>query len=217
VSWTNLARACGSSQNQACTASQSTDRTGNALSPTGNQLYPASNGNDGLFDAFTHTGGASGVCNEFPADLTPWWKVDLGYTASIGGGQIWGRSDGSQARLDGFQIWVGDSGSAYNAAGNTKCYTSTTFEHRTSPFTHSFDCVATGRYLWVVLETGNCLSIREIQVYSIGEKSFLSQYNDSDKSDESSMYGSSEVRKLRTISSSSIMYGSSKMRKPRII
>jgi hypothetical protein len=188
VSWTNLARACGSSQNQACTSSQST-----TINP--DQDWSASFGNDGVIGASTHTGGARGVCDNNPVDLTPWWNVDLGYIASIGGGKIWGRPDCCQDRLDGFQIWVGSSGSAYNAAGNTKCFTSTTFEHRVSPYTHSFDCVATGRYLWVVLETGNCLSIREIEVYSIGESSFLSQHNESVKSGERSTYGSSMVRK----------------------
>jgi hypothetical protein len=195
----NLARACGANQNQACPALQSTDRTGNALNPTKNPLYPASNGNDGVVDAFTHTGGAPGICNEFPLDLTPWWNVDLGYTASIGGGKIWGRTECCQFRLDGFQIWVGSSGSAYNASGNTKCFNSTTFEHRVSPYIHSFDCVALGRYLWLVLETGNCLSIREIEVYSIGEISFLYQYYESDKSGESSVCGSSKVGNPRTI------------------
>jgi hypothetical protein len=118
-------------------------------------------------------GFATGVCNLDPVDLSPWWKVDLGNTASIGGGTIWGRSDCCPSRLDGFQIWVGSSGSAYNAAGNAKCFTSTTFEHQVPPYTHRFDCVATGRYLWLVLATGNCLSIREIEVYSIGENPFL--------------------------------------------
>jgi hypothetical protein len=108
--------------------------------------------------------------------MTPWWKVDLGYTASIGGGKIWGRTDCCQERLDGFQIWVGSSGSAYNAAGNKKCYTSTTTEQLQSiPYTHAFDCAALGRYLWIVLTTGQCLSMREVEVYSIGEQPFFSE------------------------------------------
>jgi hypothetical protein len=107
--------------------------------------------------------------------MTPWWRVDFGYTASIGGGMIWGRSDCASActsRLRGFQIWVGSSGSAYNAIGNMKCYTSTTTEQEASPYTTSFDCVALGRYLWIVLTTGQCLSMREIEVYSVGEQPF---------------------------------------------
>jgi hypothetical protein len=128
--------------------------------------------------------------------MTLWWRVDLGYTASIGGGKIWGRSDCSFAcmsRLNGFQIWVGDSGSAYDATGNTKCYTSTTTEQRVSPYTTTFDCVALGRYLWIILTTGECLSMLEIEVYSIGENSFLSQYNESVESGEG-MHNSSKVR-----------------------
>jgi hypothetical protein len=104
--------------------------------------------------------------------MTPWWKVDLGYTASIGGGKIWGRTDCCQERLDGFQIWVGSSGSAFNASGNTNCYTARTIEHGLSPYTHAFDCAALGRYLWIVLTTGQCLAMREVEVYSIGEQPF---------------------------------------------
>jgi hypothetical protein len=185
VSGTNLARVCGSSQNQACTSSQST-----YLDPV---RFPASNGNDGVVDGFTHTGGSPGVCNELPYDLTPWWKDDLGNSASIGGWTIWGRSDCCQSHLDCFQIWVGDRSSTYNAAGNTKCYTSTAFEHQVPPYTHSFDCVSSGQYLWLVLATRNCLLIREIEVYSIGENSFLSQDNVSVKSGEGGIYGSSSV------------------------
>jgi hypothetical protein len=99
--------------------------------------------------------------------------VDFGYTRSIGGGKIWGRMPSActdcLARLRGFQIWVGSSSSAYNAAGNRNCYTSTTTEETQAPYTHDFDCAANGRYLFVVLTTGQCLSMREIEVYSMGE------------------------------------------------
>ncbi len=128
--------------------------------------------NDGsITTGFTQTDGAPGVCaNGTGTDtMTPWWKFDLGYPASIGNGKIWGRTDCCQERLDGFQIWVGDSGSAFNASGNTNCYTATTIEHRLSPYTHAFDCVALGRYLWIVLTTGQCLAMREVEIYSIGE------------------------------------------------
>jgi hypothetical protein len=101
--------------------------------------------------------------------------VDFGYTRSIGGGVIWGRTTSGcgevcLARLTGFQIWVGSSSSAYNAIGNTKCFTATTTEITQAPYTHAFDCAANGRYLFVVLTTGQCLSMREIEVYSMGEE-----------------------------------------------
>jgi hypothetical protein len=111
--------------------------------------------------------------------MTPWWRVDFGYTRSIGGGVIWGRTNSSAvsacdpgclARLTGYQIWVGSSSSAYNAIGNTKCFTATTTEITRAPYTHAFDCAANGLYLFVVLTTGQCLSMREIEVYSMGEQ-----------------------------------------------
>jgi hypothetical protein len=168
VSSTNLARACGDNQRQACPTSQST---------SGVQGLQASIANDGSTgDDWSHTDGAPGVCGAGYDTMTPWWMVDFGYTRSIGGGQIWGRpamtgcNAECLARLTGFQIWVGSSNSAYNAAGNMKCYTSTTTEETQAPHTHAFECAANGRYLFVVLTTGRCLSMREIEVYSMGEE-----------------------------------------------
>jgi hypothetical protein len=104
--------------------------------------------------------------------------VDFGYTRSIGGGMIWGRTPSGCgevcfARLTGFEIWVGSSSSAYNALGNAKCFTATTTEETQAPYTHAFDCAANGRYLFVVLTTGECLSMREIEVYSMGEEQYI--------------------------------------------
>jgi hypothetical protein len=162
----NLARACGANQNQTCPASQSTTF----------ESRGASLANDGsLTTGHTHTDGALSACGTGTDTMTPWWKVDLGYTASIGGGKIWGRSDCAVActsRLNGFQIWVGSSSSAYNATGNAKCYTSKTTEQQVPPYTHAFDCAALGRYLWIVLTTGQCLAMREVEIYSIGEQPF---------------------------------------------
>jgi hypothetical protein len=136
--------------------------------------------NDGsLTTNISITDGAPGKCNTGTDTMTPWWRVDFGYTASIGGGTIWGRTDCCLDRLNGFQIWVGNSGSAFNAIGNTNCYTATTIEHQWSPYLHSFDCAANGRYLFVVLTNGQCLAMREIEIYPAGEHSyyysFLSQ------------------------------------------
>jgi hypothetical protein len=166
VSSTNLARACGNDQQQACFTSQSTTWQG----------MESSLANDGSLDSsWSHTSGA-GVCGGGFDTMTPWWLVDFGYTRSIGGGKIWGRTASAAcnaeclARLTGFQIWVGSSSSAYNASGNTNCFTSTTTEETQAPYTHAFDCAAYGRYLFVVLTTGKCLSMREIEVYSVGEE-----------------------------------------------
>jgi hypothetical protein len=166
--------ACGADQQDPCPTSQSTTFESNA----------ASFANDGSYDlGFIHTDGASGVCGSGIDSMTPWWMVDFGYTSSIGGGKIWGRSDCAFActsRLNGFQIWVGDSGSTFDADGNTNCYNASTTEHTQDPYTHAFDCIAQGRFLFVVLTTGHCLAMREIEIYSVGQSHsfFVAYYED---------------------------------------
>ena len=168
VSTTNLARACGANQQQACPTIQSSLF----------KAFAASLANDGsLTTGHSHTDGAPGLCGVGIDKMTPWWMVDFGYTTSIGGGKLWGRTAvgcalGCLSRLDGFKIWVGDSSSAYNATGNRNCYTAKTTEHRVSPFTHAFDCAANGRYFFIVLTNGKCLSMREIEIYRLGENFF---------------------------------------------
>jgi hypothetical protein len=169
----NLARACGANEQQACTASQSTTVAG----------LVASIATDGSYDnaTYSHTDGAAGsgpipICGSGLDSMTPWWMVDLGSTRTIGGGKIWIRSDcplDCVSRIDGFQVWVGSSSSVYNAAGNTKCYTATTTGHYQT-YTHSFGCDAFGRYLYVILTSGKCLMMREVEVYRFGEQSFVS-------------------------------------------
>jgi hypothetical protein len=158
----NLARACGVDQEQACPVSQST---------TISSSFPASRANDGLLDSFSHTDGAPGLCGDAGNDPIPSWRVDFGYQTSIAGGKIWGRADCCQGRLDGFQIWVGDSNAPYNATGNTNYYTAVTTEHRSFPYTHTFNLssVARGRFLFVVLPSGQCLTLREVEIYPSGE------------------------------------------------
>jgi hypothetical protein len=98
--------------------------------------------------------------------------VDFGYPTSIGGGKLWGPVECCWERLDGFQIWAGNNGFAYNGSGNVDCYTAVTTEHHQSPYTHDFTCTALGRYLFVVSPTGQCLSMREVEIYLLGENSF---------------------------------------------
>jgi hypothetical protein len=157
ASGTNLARACGNDQQQACPVSQSTT----------NASSVASLANDG-----SRTGGYSQTfCGGI--DPLPWWMIDLGSQRLIGGGTIWNRDDCCPERLDGFQIWAGNGSTAYNASDNVKCYTAVTTEHYVSPFTHAFTCPKFGRYLYVVLPSGQCLSMSEVEIYSLGENPVL--------------------------------------------
>jgi hypothetical protein len=104
-------------------------------------------------------------------DPVPWWMVDLGSQRMIGGGTIWNRYDSCCLdRLDGFQIWAGNGGTTYDALDNVNCYTAVTTEHYVSPFTHTFTCPVLGRYVFVVLPSGQCLSMYEVEIYPSGEK-----------------------------------------------
>ena len=159
VSGTNLARACGNDQQQACPVTQSTTF----------QSHVAALANDGSrTGGFTSTDGKSGVCGT-GIDPLPWWMVDFGSERMIGGGTIWNRDDCCPERLDGFQIWAGNGGTTYNAPDNVKCYTAVTTEHHVSPFTHAFTCPVLGRYLFVVSPSGECLNINEVEIYPRGE------------------------------------------------
>ena len=100
--------------------------------------------------------------------MNSWWRVDFGASKNVGGGKIWNRDGCCMNRIDGFQIWVGDN-TTFDSPGNTLCFTATTAEHNQHPYTHSFDCIATGQYLFVVLTTGQCLNVREVEVYPAGK------------------------------------------------
>jgi hypothetical protein len=120
--------------------------------------------------AYSHTDG--GICGT-GIDPLPWWMVDLGSQRMIGGGTIWNRDDCCPERLNGFQIWAGNSSTAYNTLENVNCYTAVTTEHVVSPFTHAFTCPVLGQYLYVVIPSGECLSMREVEIYSSGENPFF--------------------------------------------
>ena len=142
----NLARSCGTDHRDACPVVQSSTY----------EASFANVSNDGFFVQFTLT----------KNDPAAWLRLDFGTSQTVESGKIWGRTDCCQSRLDGFQIWVGD-GASYNDTSNINCFTATTAEHSQPPYTHSFGCIATqaGRYLYVVLTSGQPLSIVEIQIY----------------------------------------------------
>jgi hypothetical protein len=167
VSGTNLARACGNDQQQACPVTQSTTF----------QSHVAALANDGSrTGGYSHTDGRSGVCGP-GFDLLPWWMVDLGSQRMIGGGTIWHGDKCCPGRLNGLQIWAGNGSAAYNAPGNVKCYTAVTTEHYVFPFTHTFTCPVLGQYLYVIIPGGECLSMCEVEIYSLGENpNFANSY-----------------------------------------
>jgi DNA-binding beta-propeller fold protein YncE len=98
-------------------------------------------------------------------DNYPWIRIDMVTSRAIGSGQIWNRPGDVANRLNGFQIWVGDS-STYNGLNNINCYTATTTPHISFPYLHYFTCLGSGRYFFLVLPTYyTWLHIREIEIY----------------------------------------------------
>ena len=150
----NLARSCGKACNEACSTAQSSeyeDKEG--------QTMNSDKANDGNQNSNSWTATALMQNN--------WWRVDFGITRNIAGGTIWVRSDCCTDRLDGFGLWIGNS-LTYNGQDNVNCYHATTTQHHSSPFTHLFKCIGSGRYFFVHLPSNNLLSLAEVEVLESG-------------------------------------------------
>jgi DNA-binding beta-propeller fold protein YncE len=153
----NLARSCGPDFSQDCTATQSSVALWLGMDADvavdGSKTEETVASTDLFYGTHTNT------------DNYPWIRIDMATSRSIGSGQIWNRPDSNAPRLDGFQVWVGDSPS-YNGPNNINCYTATTTPHNAFPYLHYFPCVGTGRYLFVCIpRSGTWLHVREIEVY----------------------------------------------------
>ncbi len=147
-----MARSCGPARDQPCiTAVTSTYASVNG---------PPSLVNDGNRAVNSYIATNLAVNN--------WWRVDFEIPQTIVGGTIWNRGDCCPNRLDGFKLWVGNN-LTYNGQGNFNCYTATTMEHDSSPFTHVFSCYGRGRYFFVHLPSNNFLSLAEVEVMNSGE------------------------------------------------
>ncbi len=145
----NLAHSCGPNLFEPCASVQSTTMNG----------FVANLANDGAIN--WDNGFAQTLQSE-----SPWWRVELKETVLVASGKIWGRADCCQYQLDGFEIWVGDSAN-FNGEGNLKCFTATSTEHYSPPFSHNFECGERGRFLFVALPgSSRILALNEVEVYS---------------------------------------------------
>jgi Concanavalin A-like lectin/glucanases superfamily/Tyrosine-protein kinase ephrin type A/B receptor-like len=141
----NLARSCGANGNSACTTSQSSQA----------DTWASTYGNNGIINA----GGDFAITN---SGTDNWWRVDFGTSRAVGSGKIWPQD--LTSRTSGFKIWIGDTASAYNAAGNINCYTNVPDgSHFSNP--RFFDCFQSGRYLWIHNPNNNNLGFTEIEIY----------------------------------------------------
>ncbi len=151
----NLARSCGADGNQACPTTQSSTLP-----------YSYSVAADRAVDGSTSSSLENGKsCTHTTLQNFPWWRLDFNQTRRIRGGKIWNRNLAPE-RLDGFQIFVGN-GSTWDNASNAVCYSSVKQPRSLydDPFSLEFNCIGTGRYLYVMVPRNEYLSLCEVQVY----------------------------------------------------
>ena len=115
--------------------------------------------------------------NALPRGVKYWLAVDFQTVRVVGGGRIKGNSWHVEAypMLGNYEIWVGNSPSTYNAAGNVMCFRSTSDTSlKVPPFVSMFSCdpVVAGRYLFVTRVNDNLISefnqigLQELTLYS---------------------------------------------------
>ncbi|HTS28537.1 MAG TPA: discoidin domain-containing protein [Bryobacteraceae bacterium] len=121
--------------------------------------YAADGNTDGNFNnhSVSHTG----------CDPHAWWQVDLGASAAINAVTIWNRTDGSQARLNDYWVFISNTpfGLADTPATLSK-RAGTWSSHQTTvpnPYV-SISAGVQGRYVRVQLSGTNYLHMAEVQV-----------------------------------------------------
>ncbi|XP_030609373.1 uncharacterized protein LOC115797031 [Archocentrus centrarchus] len=104
----------------------------------------------------------TGSCTSTNLESNPWWRVDLGKMYTIGAVMITNR-DESENRLDGAELWIGNS-TKINDTESTRC---AVISHIPSGQTFYFPCrPLQGRYVSVFLPgSGKVLSLCEVEVY----------------------------------------------------
>ena len=102
-------------------------------------------------------------------DANAWWQVDLGASTSIGAITIWNRTDGAQARLNDYWVFVSNTPFAAADKPATLSQRAATWSsHQTtmpSPFV-TINAGVQGRYARVQLTGTNYLHMAEVQVMS---------------------------------------------------
>ncbi len=163
----NMARSCGVNENQPCLTMQSSTSSVSTSSRA--------------VDSDRSTLFTSGSCTLTNEQTFPWWRIDFNQTRSIRGGKIWNRNFNS-ALLDAFQIFVGN-GTTWDNVSNALCFRSVKLPTSLyeEPYSLEFDCVGTGRYIFVMLPRTGILSFCEIEFYeSMGNSCSTAGFNQTD-------------------------------------
>jgi len=114
-------------------------------------------------DGNTDSKFANGSCTHTGAASFPWWRVDLGATATVDTVTIFNRGDCCFQRLNKFEVRVGNNGGNYR--GNSKCGNFHSFRRR-KVSSKSIACgKKSGRYVFVDIPSAKAtLTLCEVKV-----------------------------------------------------
>jgi hypothetical protein len=94
--------------------------------------------------------------------------IDLEKNMKISRVKIWNRMDCCWFRINNFEIWIGDTETLFNSAGNTRCYVDTFANYDTTNKEILVSCTGNGRYVFVVVPgTSKTMNLAEIEVYGV--------------------------------------------------
>lgn len=140
---------------------------------------------DRAVDGHTNTDYSENSCTHTEYELKPWWKTDLGKAHTVASVQIWNRGDCCGSRLSDFEVRVGNSQGMWTSA--RKCggrWAIPQGEHK------EISCGGQeGRYVWVVLQNRNALSLCEVRVLTTFAKRGLNVARNKPTEQSSTGYG----------------------------
>jgi len=140
---------------------------------------------DRAVDGHTNTDYADNSCTHTEYELKPWWKVDLGKPHTVAGVQIWNRGDCCGSRLSDFEVRVGNNPGVWSSS--RKCggrWEIGEGEHK------EISCGGQGgRYVWVVLQNRNALTLCEVRVLTTYAKKGINLARSKPTEQSSTGYG----------------------------
>ena len=147
----NLARSCGKNRNEACPTAQSSIDNGGL----------SERAVDGKFDSIFN--GKS--CTHTRDELNPWWRLNFTRNVKVTGIRITGRTDCCSDRLQGFNVYVGNSD---KPTDNAVCATNQNANSaKNSTVEVKCQTPVSGLYLYVYLPKKVTLTLCEMEVFGV--------------------------------------------------
>ena len=145
----NWARSCGIDYSSPCTPTASSVWNGQPWIP-----YI----NDGQIGGSFQSHGTSNA---------EYVRIDFGIIRKVEKGVMWNRRDCCYNRGAGFQIYIGNDGTAPTSAGNTMCFTDTgtNVSNPVYGYSQNFTCSASGRYAFAKSGASDFFSFSELEFF----------------------------------------------------